>query len=128
MCIVTCEWQDESTCMTICVWVYLLTQCISNCQCIWADSASVEWAIAIQASSVHVPTNWGCDGSQSKNFFNWSSTRLDSSSPDWSIAGMVESLNFTTIYLSVASWGPPVFGFVGCYSYSVSEGGFAGLV
>jgi len=95
MCIVTCEWQDESTCMSICVSVYLLTQCISNSKRIRADSARVDWSEAVQASSVHVPKNWGLVRSRSKNLLDWTWTRLDGSSPDWSIAGLVESLHWT---------------------------------
>jgi hypothetical protein len=87
-----CEWQDESTCMGMCIWVYLLTQCISNCQCIWADSARVGWSKAVQASSVQAPKIWGSVWSRSKNFLDWTWTRLDGSSLDWSIAGLVESL------------------------------------
>jgi len=83
MCIVTYEWQDESTCMSICVWVYLLTQCISNSQCIWANSARVDWSKAVQASSVQVPKNWGLVRSRSKMFLDWTWTRLDGSSLDW---------------------------------------------
>jgi len=90
--IVTCEWQDESTCMSICVSVYLLTQCISNCWRIRAGSARVDWSKAVQASSVQVPKNWELVRSRSKNFLDWTWTRLDGSSPDWSIAGLVESL------------------------------------
>jgi len=92
MCIVTCEWQDESTCMSICVRVYLLTQCISNSQRIRADSARADWSIAVQASSVQAPKNWGLVRSRSKNFLDWTWTRLDGSSLDWSITGLVESL------------------------------------
>jgi len=92
MCIVTCAWQDESTCMSVCVSVHLLIQCISNSQRIQADSAQVDWSKAVQASSVQVPKNWGLVRSRSKNFLDWTWTRLDGSSPDWSIAGLVESL------------------------------------
>jgi len=97
MCIVSCEWQDESTCMTICIWVYLLTQCISNSQHIRTDSARVDWSNAVQASSVHVLKNWGLVRSRSKNFLDWTWTRLDGSSPNWSIAWLVESLRTSTI-------------------------------
>jgi len=70
----------------------LLTQCISNSQSIRADSARVDWSNAVQASSVQVPKNWGLVRSRAKNFLDWTWTRLDGSSPDWSIAGLVESL------------------------------------
>jgi len=83
--------------MSLRVWVYLLTQCISNSQRIRADSARVDWSKAVQASSVQVPKNWGLVRSRSKNFLDWTWTRLDGSSPDWSIAGLVESLGTTDI-------------------------------
>ena len=69
-----------------------MTQCISNSQRIRADSARVDWSNAVQASSVQVPKNGGLVRSRSKNFSDWTWTRLDGSSPDWSIAGLVESL------------------------------------
>jgi hypothetical protein len=70
----------------------MFTQCISNSQCIRADSARVDWSKAVQVSSVQVPKNWGLFRSRSKNFLDWTWTRLDGSSPDWSIAGLVESV------------------------------------
>ena len=46
----------------------------------------------VQASSVQVPKNWGLVQSRSKDFLDCTWTRLDGSSPDWFIAGLVESL------------------------------------
>jgi len=92
MCMVTCEWQDESTCMSICVWVYVLTQCISNTQRIRADSARVDQSIAVQASLVQVHKNGGLVRSRSKNYADWIGLDLDGPGPDWFIAGLVEPL------------------------------------
>jgi hypothetical protein len=63
-----------------------------NSKRIRADSARVDWSKAFLASSVQVPKSWGLVRSRSINFLDWTWTRLDGSSPDWSSAGLVESL------------------------------------
>ncbi|KAF8535120.1 hypothetical protein BDD12DRAFT_808816 [Trichophaea hybrida] len=63
-----------------------------NFKCIWADSARVDWSKAVQASSVQVQKNWGLVRSRSKNYSDWIGLDLDGPGPDWSIAGLVESL------------------------------------
>ena len=70
-----------------------MTQSISNSQHIRADSARVDWSQSVQASSVQVQKNWGLVGSRSKNYSDWIGLDLDGPGPDWSIAGLVESLD-----------------------------------
>jgi hypothetical protein len=85
----------------------LVTQCISNSQRIRADSARVDWSNAVQASSVQLPKHWGLVRSRSKNFLDWTWTRLDGSSPDWYIAGLVESLSVidvTPVNREITKW------------------------
>jgi hypothetical protein len=65
---------------------------ISNSQRIRADSARMDWSKAVQASSVQVQKNWGLVRSRSKNYSDWIGLDLDGPGPDWSIAGLVESL------------------------------------
>jgi len=69
-----------------------LTQYISNPQRIRADSARVDWSKAVQASSVQVQKNWGLVRARSENYSDWIGLDLDGPGPDWSIAGLVESL------------------------------------
>jgi hypothetical protein len=78
----------------------MLTKYISNSQHIRADSARMDWSKAVQASSVQVPKNWGLVRARSKNFSDWI---LDGPGPDWSIAGLVESLAGTHATVSVAT-------------------------
>jgi hypothetical protein len=54
----------------------------------------MDWSKAVQASSVQVPKNWGLVRARSKNFSDWIGLDLDGPGPDWSIAGLVESLAF----------------------------------
>jgi len=70
----------------------MLTKYISNSEHIWADSAQMDWSNAVQASSVQVTKNWGLVRALSKNFSDWIGLDLDGPGPDWSIAGLVESL------------------------------------
>jgi len=69
-----------------------VTQSISNSQRIRADSAQMEWSKLVQASAVQVQKNWGLVRSGSKNYSDWIGLDMDGPSPDWSIAGLVESL------------------------------------
>jgi hypothetical protein len=68
---------------------------ISNSQRIRANSAQMGWFKAVQASSVQVPKIWELVQARSKNFSDWIGLDLDGPGPDWSIAGLVESLNVT---------------------------------
>ena len=70
----------------------MLTKYINNSQHIRADSARMDWSKAVQPSSVQVPKNWGLVRARSKNFSDWIGLDLDGPGPDWSIAGLVESL------------------------------------
>jgi hypothetical protein len=79
----------------------MLTQCISNSQRIRADSARVDWSKAVQASPVQVQKNWGLVRSRSKNYSDRIGLDLDGPGPDWSIAGLVESL-----FISAHLWIP----------------------
>jgi hypothetical protein len=69
-----------------------MIQYISNPRRIRADSAPVDWSKAVQASSVQVQKNWGLVRARSKNYSDWIGLDLDGPGPDWSIAGLVESL------------------------------------
>jgi len=80
----------------------MLTKYISNSQHIRADSARMDWSKAVQASSVQVPTNWGLVRARSKNLSDWIGLDLDGPGPDWSIAGLVETL----ILKACAKGGP----------------------
>jgi len=53
----------------------------------------LDWSKAVQASSVQLPKKWGLVWSRSKNVLDCTWTRLDGSSPDWSIAGLVKLLH-----------------------------------
>ena len=85
---------------------------ISNSQRIRADSARMDWSKAVQASSVQVQKNWGLVRSRSKNYSDWIGLDLDGPGPDWSIAGLVESLDrdglarywLDTIWTGLAGW------------------------
>ena len=70
-----------------------MIQYITNSKRIRADSARMDWSKAVQASSVQVPKNWGLVRARSKNFLDWIGLDLDGPGPDWSIAGLVESLD-----------------------------------
>jgi hypothetical protein len=72
--------------------MFMLTTYISHSQRIRADSARMDWSKAVQASSVQVPKNWGLVRSRSNNFSDWIGLDLDGPGPDWSIAGLLESL------------------------------------
>ena len=54
----------------------------------------MDWSKAVQASSVRVPKNRGLVRARSKNFSDWIGLDLDGPGPDWSIAGLVESLDW----------------------------------
>ena len=98
-CITNGQWLSRWR-VTHLVRVYLATQIISdhspkdisNSQRIPADSARIDWSKAVQANSVQVPKNWGLVRARSKNFSDWIGLDLDGPGPDWSIAGLVESL------------------------------------
>ena len=66
---------------------------IGNSLHIRADSARMDRSKAVQATSVQVPKNWGLVRTRSKNFSDWIGLDLDGPGPEWSIAGLVESLH-----------------------------------
>jgi len=70
----------------------MLTEYIFHSQRIWADLPRMDWFIPAQACSVQVLKSWGLVQAQSKNFFHWIGLDMGRPSPDWSIAGLVESL------------------------------------
>jgi len=82
----------------------MLTKYISNSQHIRADLARMDSSKAVQASSVQVPKNWGLVQAWSKNFSHWIGLDLEGPGPDWSIAGLVESLRCSTHSTTGAGW------------------------
>jgi hypothetical protein len=52
----------------------------------------LDWSKSVQASSVEVQKKWGLVRSRSKNYSDWIGLDLDGPGPDWSKAGLVESL------------------------------------
>jgi len=53
---------------------------------------ALDWSIPVQSSPVLVQQNWGLVRSRSKISSDWTGLDLDGPGPDWSIAGLVESL------------------------------------